>query len=352
MECYIRLVKNANLAISYDCAFSIKAFAVLLMVFHHCFCFPSWYVDAPEFLDNGHLIRLAHAAKVCVPVFAFLTGWTYYHHKDKTIKYSFRKIITLLCDYWIIVLPISLFAFLFCQYHYSIKSLGELLPVFPHPLMIFAWYVWFYILMMAVFPLFSLVEKPIKTVWPHLSFAILICVVMFFARRSVVLHDLCVWFPCAICGYYIAKFRMLEFFLLFIKNKCMALLVSIFSLASALYIFSFDSYLQNGSFLHACTRYTTAPLFVLGIILFRQMLNINILWSSLGYIGKHSMNIWFVHCIFFSSESRNVVQNMACFADEPMWIYSIVVIFSLGVSILIYPIQSKLKHRLLLPLFR
>ena len=305
-------------------------------------------------MTNPQLIKLALAFKICVPVFAFLTGWVYYYHKDKTIKYSIKKITTFLLDYWIVVLPMGIFAFLFCGYNFSIKSLGELLPVHNHPLMIFAWYVWFYILMMLAFPLFYIIEKHIRTIWLHLFFIVLTfgCLMILYFAKIGEIKTFCQWFPCAICGYYIAKFRMLEFFLLFIKNKCMALLVSIFSLASTLYIFSFDFYLPNGSFLHAYTRYTTAPLFVLGIILLRQILNINILWSSLGYIGKHSMNIWFVHCIFFSSVSRNVVQNMACFADEPMWIYSIVVIFSLGVSILISPIQSKLKHRLLLPLFR
>lgn len=342
MECYMQRVKNANLAISYECAFTIKAFAVLLMVFHHCFGFPSWYVYAHEFLDNGHLMRLAHAAKVCVPVFAFLTGWTYYHHKDKTIKYSFRKIITLLCDYWIVVLPISLFAFLFCQYHYSFKSFGELLPVFPHPLMIFAWYVWFYILMMAVFPLFSLMEKPIKTVWPHISFAILICVVMFFARRSVAIHDLWAWFPSAISGYAIAKFRIFEFCLLLIKSKTISFVLAVLFLLCSFYI-----YLYNGWYLQVSTGYISAPLFVFSIVLLNNAVVYNKLWDILSCIGRHSMNIWFIHCIFYSSITRDFVQDCVFCENAPIWIFGIVCISSLAISKVIYPAQKYINQKFL-----
>lgn len=348
-------MKGVNPSISRDCSLTIKGIAVLLMVFHHCFGFPQWYVDVPSFMANAHLMKLALTFKICVPIFAFLTGWTYYHHKDKTIKYSIKKITTFILDYWIVVFPMSLFAFLFCGYNYSIKTLGELLPVHSHPLMIFTWYVWFYMLMMLAFPLFYLIEKHTRTIWLHLFFVGLAvgCLMILFFAKIDEFHTFCQWYPCAIVGYYIAKFRIFEFCLLFIKNKCTASLVSIVLLASSLYIYSFDSYLQNGSCLHACTRYTTAPLFILGFILFRRMvLNINVLWSSLGYVGKHSMNIWFVHCIFFSSVSRDVVQNIARFGDEPIWIFCVVILFSLVVSIAVSPIQNFLKQGLLLPLFR
>ena len=73
----------------------LKGIAIFLMVMHHSLGIPVWYVDG---VSNSYLYPYSDfinrfAGFAVVPMFLFLTGWTYYLHKDKTIKYSIKKII-------------------------------------------------------------------------------------------------------------------------------------------------------------------------------------------------------------------------------------------------------------------
>ncbi len=56
----------------------IKGIAIILMYVHHFFCFPTWYVDGisyPQLTGFAEFFRFP--TKICVPVFAFLTGYVY-----------------------------------------------------------------------------------------------------------------------------------------------------------------------------------------------------------------------------------------------------------------------------------
>lgn len=337
---------NSKTAISFDFSSSIKGLAVLLMVYNHVFGFPQWYIDAPDFLNNHILFAIARSAQICVPVFAFLTGWTYYHHQVKSIQYSAKKIITFLFDYWIIVIPISIFAILFCGYHYTYGTAGEFLPLFPHPLMIFTWYVWFYILMMTLFPLFGIIETEQKKAWRILCFIIILASILLTARKFPGLRDLWIWYPSAISGYFIAKFRLFETFLSRIKSKHIA-----FILASIFYILSLIIYRHRGTFLGQNTGYFSAPLFIMGSLLLHDAFPSKRFWNTLRYVGQHSMNIWFIHCIFFSSITRGIVQPIFYFWNNPLWIFCITVTISLAASIVVHPIQKYLNKQILPHLF-
>lgn len=171
-------------------------------------------------------------------IFAFLTGWTYYHHKDKSICYSIKKISIFLVDYWIAVIPICIFAYFCCGYSFSSGVLGEFFPINKHPLMIFAWYVWFNILMMLIFPLFSLIENQKHRVLSYTLFSLLIgCVFLFsYSMENLHMTYICSVFPCAMCGYFVAKFNVFEFFMRKTKHK---LIYSIICLALLGYVMHF-----------------------------------------------------------------------------------------------------------------
>ena len=70
------------------------------------------------------------AAFALVPVFLFLTGYTYYHHKNKSFNYSLQKIVSLLVDYWIIYGITLLLALYFCGYNITlVDTLKEMFSV-------------------------------------------------------------------------------------------------------------------------------------------------------------------------------------------------------------------------------
>lgn len=338
---------NRQKAISYDCASIIKGIALLLMVFHHCFGYPQWWhIETPYYLDNYFIHSIAQSAKICVALFAFLTGWTYYHHKDKSIKYSAKKILIFLLNYWVIAIPISIFAVLFCDYHYTFSSLGELLPIFPHPLMIFTWYVWFYILMMAVFPLFNLLETQQNPRRTRIFFIILLGNIMLLSHETPGLKSLWMWYPSALSGYFIAKFHIFELLCSRISLKPFGFIVALIFITISMAIFSYRSVFASQS-----TGYICAPLFIGGILLLQNRHISNPCWGALRFIGTHSMNIWFIHCIFFSSITKHVVQPIAFIGNNPVWIFGITVFLSLIISIIATPAQRYLNKQLLPSIF-
>lgn len=324
--------------------------AVLLMVFHHCFFFPCWYISTPPpaFLTDPHLLNLAEYAKICVYIFAFLTGWTYYFHKNKTIGYSCRKISTFLVSYWIAVIPIIIFAYLCCDYHYSMQTLGEFLPILRHPLMIHTWYVWFYILMMAVFPLMRLTEGTGKSILSISLFFICMSGIMVCSRQVHVFNHFYTSFPSAMAGYCFARFRLFEHCISHIHSKPIAGFMSIITLILSYYM---STILNSSAMLCHLARPLSAGLFIMGILFLLHVFRWSKLKAAFKYIGIYSMNIWFFHCIFHSSITRNFIQPVAFYFLNPIWIYSVVVLTSLLLSIMATPLQKCLVNRLLSPIF-
>ncbi len=65
----------------------IKGIAIILMYVHHFFCFPTWYVDGisyPQLTGFAEFFRFP--TKICVPVFAFLTGYVYNKNNEGGVR--------------------------------------------------------------------------------------------------------------------------------------------------------------------------------------------------------------------------------------------------------------------------
>ena len=150
--------QNEKFIFSHDFCTIIKGIALILMVIHHCFGFPHWYakgiISFPELKE--YVRFFSSSPKICVGIFAFLSGFTYYLHKDKSYTYSIKKIINFLTSYWIVLVFTIILAVLFSNYETSISKLKyEFFPYKNHPLMIFVWYVIFYIQFMLILPIFA-----------------------------------------------------------------------------------------------------------------------------------------------------------------------------------------------------
>ena len=70
----------------------IKGVAILIMLMLHFV----GIIEAP------HIVSLiGSACKICVGIYAMLSGYGYFFAKEKTIKYGLKKIWGLLKIYWI-----------------------------------------------------------------------------------------------------------------------------------------------------------------------------------------------------------------------------------------------------------
>lgn len=72
----------------------IKGIAILIMLAHHFIVFP--FNNLPDLVT-----LFGQACKICVAIYAVLSGYGYFFTKEKTIRYGLKKIWSLLQIYWL-----------------------------------------------------------------------------------------------------------------------------------------------------------------------------------------------------------------------------------------------------------
>lgn len=331
-------------AVSYYDVLLLKGLALLMMVFHHCFAVPVWYVDVPDFFQCDWWIVGGRVAKQCVGIFAFLSGWVYWHHQNKSWKYSVSKIISFLLLYWCAFALIAGIAYFFCSWRPELLSdvLRELFPVNLHPLMFFAWYVWFYIQMMLIFPLYHRIEC-LENRWGRwVCYITGLLVMVLLCSHFPVFRDLA-WFAFVLLGYWVARRRVLEKIKQFLlRVNYGKTIIACFSIGLALILF-LDIHMN--SFTGRGPWCLLSPFFlVTGVMIFLSIYRMFYLRKLLIFFGKHSVNIWFLHSLFFSPETRHVMQKYFFVSTNPLGVYLSVLLFSLCLSIVLTPFQKWVQN--------
>ena len=134
---------------------ALKGMAIVLMFAHHFFTFPEWFVCEgryPATAEFAALMRLPLA--VCVPVFAFLTGYFYAQRpqEKRTPGYSLEKTGGLLAGHAWVLAALLVLARL-CGVHAGPGDVLLELVGLRSEISLFNWYVCFYILAMLMLPL-------------------------------------------------------------------------------------------------------------------------------------------------------------------------------------------------------
>lgn len=100
--------------ISKEQSYIIKGFAILLMLVHHFYTFPSWIITGGGYEPNLRFATLFNSpTKLCVCIFAFINGWTF-AFKNVSWKEALLKIKKLLFNYWCIAIPALIVAIIIC----------------------------------------------------------------------------------------------------------------------------------------------------------------------------------------------------------------------------------------------
>ncbi len=290
----------------------LKGIAIILMVVHHSFGWPSWYIDTisyPELLPYVKVIN-RFAGFAVVPFFLFLSGYTYYLHIDKSYKYSFKKIILFLCDYWIVLFSFMGLACLYCQYTLSLTDVLKEMFAIKRDIMCFGWYVIMYIEIMLFLPF---IDRTIERFGTKKTVVMLIMVFVLTKifcrwlsymgyRETFVFEALnrCFfkYMPITIIGYLSAKFGWLEKLYDKIKNWNQIKIVICL-------LFVIVGY-------HFVTKLNFLYVMVYIVLMSRVILELNEkVIQIVSFLGKHSMNIWFGHCLFFSKVTMEKFQEVA-----------------------------------------
>lgn len=351
-----------------DTTGAIKGIALILMFVHHFFTFPSWLISGIEYPElSSFADAYCLPTQLCVPVFAFLTGYFYNFTSKKTYRYSIRKITDILVSYWFVYLPFLIVAVLLGCYTFTISGFVYELFGLTTPIMSFCWYIYFYCIVMLALPLLTKVDTNspvadtmILLVAPTAVFSILIQSNIEGLLYSVI-YNVRLWLPCVSSGYLFAKYSLFERFfernIVRIQSKTAKLLICFLMVWVAfrgryfirgIYLGSID--FRSGKYdLMYTMDILYAPLFIYGTTNLLRYIKDNIVCKLLVNIGKHSMLMWFIHCIFFNV-CKEKTQGILYFPKNPILVTINGLILCYLASALIDPLLKrtlKFKNQLL-----
>lgn len=187
----------------------IKGVAIILMLIHHCFGFPEWYYISIKYVElDIVLYGIKFTTKICVAIFAFITGWGFAYTSNKSIYSSIKRIKNLLMKYWFVMMLILLLAIITgFRYQDKYVFLLELFGLYT-PIMIFGWYVYFYILSMLFLPLVYHFFNDLKLTLIIAFISLLISEKIYLIIHNNILRDVIAhflfYFPIIVLGYLMA----------------------------------------------------------------------------------------------------------------------------------------------------
>ena len=322
----------------------IKGIALVFMFIHHFFTFPDFYING---ITYDYLAKFADymcsPLKICVPIFAFLTGYFYYYSKNKTIRYSIKKGTDIWFIYIIVYIILLLPAILLGVYDFSISNFVLELFALKRPTMIFCWYVVFYITTMMILPLYAKLSEKfpcfsffITLVLPTILSIILSKVLFGKATGLLQIVDNLNWFPSVGIGYLFAKFGIFFEFKSIIKTKKRIVCISISIVFITVAIVARR---------YGCPDFVCAPFFVFGIMEIYHNTIRKFIYKPIMIIGKYSLLMWFLHCIFFN-QCKEYTQSILYFPKEPILVTIWGLLICLFASVIIQiPINLLLKFK-------
>lgn len=326
----------------------IKGVAIVLMFVHHFFTFPKWHVAGAEFPT---LFKLApyfsEPLKICVAIFAFLTGYFYFFSKQKNLKYSIKKSTDVYLSYAIyyllLLLPILLFGISLTGKQISLGFL-----VLDPTVMVFGWYVAFYILSIFLLPLYDRLSKKasvaiflITLLLPQIT--TLICTTILGGKYQILneANLLLTWFPCVAGGYLVAKHNLFQQFsdLIKTKNKLLRCLIALVAMVLAAAVRLVTRHFD----------FASAALFIWAILEIYNCIDHKKLLIPLSLLGKYSLQMWFLHGIFFNI-CKPYTQGFLFFTDKPILVtlWGLLICF-VAAFILDFPVKllTRAKNKLL-----
>lgn len=301
----------------------IKGVAILIMLLHHFLVFP--------FSEFSNIITLfGVACKICVAIYAVLSGYGYFFAKEKTIKYGIKKIWGLLQIYWISLFTLFIPVAIIGGYKFTVtKLVVQLFALLPN-LNWFAWYVFFHIFCMLAMPFVHkyFKFKPIINFVIAISVPYILQVALHFIpnyEEITTVHDLysCfLYFPCFLIGYLIAKHNIFEKLnnINLIKNPVFSLVGIVFVFVMRIIFSSVLGFLLDVFY---------APLFIYFVSnIFQLLKDVIIIKFVFSMLGKYSTSIWFFHAVFFSTYVSDIFAPILTIVKWPPLMFVWLVILS------------------------
>ncbi len=304
-----------------DTTRKIKGVAILIMIAHHFLCY-DFGANFPIFWET-----IGPALKICVGIYAVLSGYGYFYAKEKTLKYGLRKIWGLLQEYWISLFTVFIPCALLGGWKLTRKSLLVNLFALGDNLNWNAWYVHFFIFCMLCMPFIWKVFKfrPIVNIGlallvPYVMEASLIVFVPNYKEILLlqVLFNCVLYLGCFLSGYLLAQYDVISkirvHWTIGFLVMAGAILLRIALRHLPVFGFNMDA--------------VYASIFVIGAASFFG--NVNARWTRIfDTLGKYSTGMWFIHAVFFATYVKDYFQPLMTFVKWLPMMYVWVVMLSL-----------------------
>ena len=302
----------------------IKGVAILIMIAHHFLVYDAGISFSAAWRDIGN------AFKICVGIYAVLSGYGYYFAKEKSIQYGMKKIWGLLQEYWIQLFTIFVPCALLGGWKLTIDGVIVNLFALGPNLNWNAWYVHFFIFCMLVMPTVSRVFRfhPIINIGLAVGVPFLFEVAIHVLIPNYqditmlqVLFNCMLYFGVFLVGYLMAQYDIVG------KCKihwvlgllCMVVAIGLRIALRHVYTFGFN---MDAIY---------APIFIIGAAnLFNGFKG---KWTYIfSVLGKYSTGMWFIHAAFFATYVKDYFQPALRIVRQPALMYVWLVAMSLGLA--------------------
>ena len=341
--------QQAKFAFDKQTSNMLKGVFLILMFCLHFFCFPSWYVESVTLPQTAFMENMQGHFQICVAGFAFLTGFFYNYTKEKTFKYTFRKWIDFLIPYWFILILFLIIGLVTKTYSFTFSGFALEVLALRRSIMNFCWYVPFYIIsMLALFILTKLFKNKTLLI---LIFGVAAPIIVYYGAGYIgllsngilneILEKFQVFFPISAAGYAVSNWKLFEKADKLKINNYIRAIIGVVLVVIVFFEPTWLYYFDKGFVFKVAIkliRIASIPFFVYGLI---QMFNVFANWIKKPFevIGKYSLLMWFVHCIFFNCSAK-IFQPTLYFSGIPIVILLEGILICLAVSFVMnYPVN-------------
>jgi len=298
----------------------LKAVAIVLMFIHHFFSIKNYLPETVSYSWASDFEKYFTApTKICVGIFAFITGYMYYFSRKKAFEDSCKSSGKFLIRYWVVAVPLIILAILSGVYSFSLSHVILELFGMEENVMLFDWYVYFYIFIMFFLP--AVIRLTRDKVWLILLLTFLVFNFMCGPLYSLISDDLyflqTVFSRCwttvftAISGYVVAKTgifpklkKITDKIPSFLRYLILLLLLGASFMTAYFFYIGFFTFFEIGKLKFGLAFNSNAvavPFFVFCLVELLSFVEKTKAIRIFEILGKYSVYMWFWHCMFFGA---------------------------------------------------
>ena len=311
--------------LSKDYSNMVKGMAVLMMIMHHIWGFPE---KIPGLLLSNIEVQIGSAAKICVSIFMFLSGYGLYYtfYKKDEIR-VWHRVWSIYKRFWQVFFIFVPIGFLFLSKPFAIQEFLQNMFCLKFGYNHEWWFLGTYMELLIILPVVLLADK--KKVFPYLviGLAVLLRSLSYFVNMnsggvSYHMYNFLYYYPSFFLGTLFCKYSLFEKFRAAMAKEtiCVAACVVLIGLA----------FVVRSKWNVTEMTIVMTPLFIyLFVVFFRLIGNANKVFL---FFGKHSMNMWLIHTFFCYYYFQ---KEMLMISDNAIVAYVLLVVMSLLSSMVI-----------------